>query len=258
MRLTGKTAIVTGAASGIGRACAERLATEGASVLVTDLQDAAGQAVVAEIVAAGGNALYRHHDVTDETAWVDVIAMAESSFGGRLDVLVNNAGIGRPAPLTETSLEHWRLLMGVNVDGMFFGMKHAIPLMKAGGGGSIINVSSVAGMKAYANKSAYCASKAAVIHLTKVAALECAASGVRVNSVHPGMIRTPAWDNLGGLSGGGQDDLPDLDAMAEATVPMGFVGAPSDIANGVIFLAGDESRYVTGIGLVIDGGQNIA
>ena len=126
-RFEGKVAIVTGAASGIGRACAETLALEGTAVLVTDLQDAAGEAVVAEIAAAGGNALYRHHDVTDESDWVDVVAMAESSFGGGLDVLVNNAGIGRPAPLTETTLEHWRLLMGVNLDGMFFGMKHAIP-----------------------------------------------------------------------------------------------------------------------------------
>ena len=113
-------------------------------------------------------------------------------------------------------------------------------------------------MRAYTNMSAYSASKAAVMHLTKVAALECAASGVRVNSVHPGIIRTPAWEMLGGLSGDGAGVLPDVDAMAEATVPMGFAGAPSDIANAVIWLAGDESRYVTGIGLVIDGGQNIA
>jgi NAD(P)-dependent dehydrogenase (short-subunit alcohol dehydrogenase family) len=257
MRLEGKVAIVTGAASGIGQACAERLAQAGAAVLVTDLQDALGSAVAAGIRQAGGSAQYFHHDVTKEAEWIEAISAAKANFGG-LDVLVNNAGIGRPAPLTETTLEHWRLLMAINVEGMFLGMKHAIPLMTANGGGSIVNISSVAGMKAYQNMSAYCASKSAVKHLTKVAALECAKSGIRVNSVHPGMIRTPAWNSLGGLSGGGSDNLPDLDAIAAAGVPMGFVGMPGDIASGVLYLVSDESRYVTGAELVIDGGQNIA
>jgi NAD(P)-dependent dehydrogenase (short-subunit alcohol dehydrogenase family) len=257
MRLEGKVAIVTGAASGIGQACAERLAKEGAAVLMTDLQDALGSAVAAGIREAGGRAQYFHHDVTKEAEWIEAIGAAKANFGG-LHVLVNNAGIGRPAALTETTLEHWRLLMAINVEGMFLGMKHAIPLMTENGGGSIVNVSSVAGMKAYQNMSAYCASKSAVKHLTKVAALECAKRGIRVNSVHPGMIRTPAWKGLGGLSGGGSDNLPDLDAIAAAGVPMGFVGMPSDIASGVLYLVSAESRYVTGAELVIDGGQNIA
>lgn len=258
MRIKGKVAIVTGAASGIGRACAERLAKEGAAVLLTDLQDDLGEQVVGEICRAGGRAFYCHHDVTREADWIDVVNRVQTSFGGQLHILVNNAGIGRPAPLTETTLEHWRLLMAVNAEGMFLGMKHAIPVMQKSGGGSIVNMSSAAGLKAYANMSAYCASKSAVKHLSKVAALEYAASGIRVNSVHPGIVQTPAWGGLGGLTGGGADNLPDVDAMAKATVPLGFAAVPDDIANGVLYLVSDEGRYVTGAEIVIDGGQSIA
>ena len=257
MRVKDKVAIVTGAASGIGEACALRLAAEGAAVLLTDLQDEKGESVAAHIREEGGRAEYQHLDVTLESEWIETVALAEDSFGGTLQVLVNNAGIGRPAPLTETTLEHWRLLMNINVEGMFLGMKHAIPLMQRSGGGSIVNLSSTAGMKAYANMSAYCASKAAVKHLTKVAALEYAANGIRANSVHPGIIRTPAWDMLGGLDGDG-NKLPDVDDMAKATVPLAYVGAPHDIANAVLYLASDESRYVTGAEMVVDGGQSIA
>ena len=217
MRVQDKVAIVTGAASGIGQACAMRLAEEGAAVLLTDLQDARGESVAADICRAGGRAIYRHHDVTSEAEWIATVAFAAKSFDGNLHVLVNNAGIGRPAPLTQMTLEHLRLLMSVNMEGMFLGMKHAIPLIHGSRGGSVVNISSTAGMRAYVNMSAYCASKAAVKHLTKVAALECAGSGIRVNSVHPGIIRTPAWETLGGLSGGGEENLPDLDEMARAT-----------------------------------------
>jgi NAD(P)-dependent dehydrogenase (short-subunit alcohol dehydrogenase family) len=142
---------------------------------------------------------------------------------------------------------------------MFLGMKHAIPLLQQSGGGSIVNVSSAAAMKAYPAMSAYCASKAGVKHLTKVAALECAhaKNGVRVNSVHPGIIQTPAWDHLGVMAGGAPGSVPDLDAMAQAAVPLGYKGVPSDIVNMVMFLVSDESRYITGAELVVDGGMSI-
>jgi NAD(P)-dependent dehydrogenase (short-subunit alcohol dehydrogenase family) len=250
--LTEKVAIVTGAASGIGRTCAERLASRGASVLVTDMQDQKGEAVARGIREAGGRASFFHQDVTQEADWIAAVAEAKSQFGG-LHILLNNAGIGRSAPLTEMSFETWRLQMSVNLDGMFLGMKHSIPLIAQCGGGSIINVSSAAAMKPYPNMSAYCASKAGVKHLTKVAALECgqAKNGVRVNSVHPGIIETPAWDDLGTVPG----VAPDLDAMAQASVPLGFKGVPDDIADLVMFLVSEESRYVTGAEIVIDGGM---
>jgi NAD(P)-dependent dehydrogenase (short-subunit alcohol dehydrogenase family) len=168
VNLTGKAAIVTGAASGIGRACAERLASKGAAVLVTDLQDQKGEEVAKGIREAGGKASFLHHDVTQEAAWIATVAAAQSQFGG-LHILVNNAGIGISAPLTEMSFEIWRLQMAVNLDGMFLGMKHSIPLIGRAGGGSIVNISSAAAMKAYPAMSAYCASKA----------------GIRASSRHP-------------------------------------------------------------------------
>lgn len=250
-RLNGKIALVTGAASGIGRGCAERLAREGASVLVTDLNRLGGEETVALITAAGGRAAFVDLDVTKEASWIDAIAMAGKEFGA-LHVLLNNAGIGISAPITEMTYDDWRLQFAVNLDAHFLGMKHAIPLMTASGGGSIINISSAAGMKTYATMSAYCASKGGVRHLTKVAAVECAQNrtGIRVNSIHPGIVKTPAWDHLDAMVVGGG-----LDAMAETTVPMGYVGTPDDVASAVIFLASDESRYVTGTELMVDGGQ---
>lgn len=250
-RLNGKVAVVTGAASGIGRNCAERLAAEGASVLVADINEAGGRETVAKITANGGNAVFFALDVTREQSWIDAIAKARDEFGG-LHVLLNNAGIGISAPITEMSYDNWRLQFAVNLDAHFLGMKHAIPLMTQSGGGSIINISSAAGMKTYATMSAYCASKGGVRHLTKVAAVECAQNktGIRVNSIHPGIVKTPAWDHLDAMVVG-----EGLDAMAAATVPMGHVGTPDDVAAAVIFLACDESRYITGTELMVDGGQ---
>jgi NAD(P)-dependent dehydrogenase (short-subunit alcohol dehydrogenase family) len=149
--------------------------------------------------------------------------------------------------------------MAVNLDGMFLGMKHSIPLIAASGGGSIVNISSAAAMKPYAGMSAYCASKSAVKHLTKVAALECAhaKTGIRVNSVHPGIIQTPAWDHLGEMAGGAPGSVPNLDEMARTSVPLGFKGEPNDIANCIVFLVSDESRYITGAELLVDGGMAI-
>ncbi|MBW8815699.1 MAG: glucose 1-dehydrogenase [Caulobacterales bacterium] len=256
-RVDGKVALVTGGASGIGRRCAERLAAEGASVVITDIQDHLGGEVVAGVQKAGGQASYIRHDVTSEDAWIDVIAQVRARHG-RLDILVNNAGIGLGGSILDMTLADWRKQTAVNLDGVFLGVKHSIPLMREGGGGSIINMSSVAGLKGAPTLAGYCATKGGVRLFTKAVALECANAkdGVRVNSVHPGIIETPIWVTV---SGGqpGVNAPPDLDAMSEMAVPMGVKGVPDDIANGVLWLASDESRYVTGAELVIDGGLSV-
>ncbi|MFZ5729533.1 MAG: dehydrogenase [Phenylobacterium sp. RIFCSPHIGHO2_01_FULL_70_10] len=258
-RVEGKVALVTGGASGIGRACAERLAAEGAKVVVTDVQDEKGEAVAGALPEG----LYLRHDVTDEDAWAKVVAATADRFG-RLDILVNNAGIGLGGSVLEMSLADFRRQMAVNVEGVFLGVKHGLPLMrKSGDGGSIINMSSVAGLKGAASLAGYCASKGAVRLFTKAVALECAQAQdkVRVNSVHPGIIETPIWDTIIGTGGPGANAAPErsatLDAMAGMTVPLGMKGLPSDIAEGVLWLASAESRYVTGAELVIDGGFSV-
>jgi NAD(P)-dependent dehydrogenase (short-subunit alcohol dehydrogenase family) len=255
-RVEGKVALVTGGASGIGRGCAEALAREGATVIISDVQDDKGPGVAAEIAAAGGRCEYLHHDVTSEDAWIDIMAEIDQKHG-RLDILVNNAGIGLGSPsITTMTLADWRRQQAVNVEGVFLGCKHGLLLMrKAGNGGSIINMSSVAGLKGSALLAAYSATKGAVRLFTKSVAMECAQvkDGVRVNSVHPGIIETPIW--LGIVPGAaGANSPPDLDAMSTVAVPLGVKGLPSDIANGVLWLASDESRYVTAAQLVIDGG----
>lgn len=259
-RVAGKVALITGGASGIGRGCAERLAAEGATLVVTDLQDMKGDETVAAIAKAGGKARYLHHDVTDEAAWESVIADVKAKEG-RLDILVNNAGIGLGGSVLEMSLKDFQRQTAVNVDGVFLGCKHAIPLMRQGGkGGSIINMSSVAGLKGSPNLAGYCATKGAVRLFTKSVAMECAGAQdkIRVNSVHPGIIETPIWLTVipqGGAAG--TNAPPDLDAMSQMAVPLGVKGYPEDIANGVLWLASDESRYVTGAELVIDGGLSV-
>ena len=256
-RVAGKVALVTGGASGIGAACATVLAGEGASVVITDLQDAKGQALADAIVRSGGKARYYHHDVTSEEAWVTVIADVKAAYG-RLDILVNNAGIGIACPsITTMSLADFRRQQAINVEGVFLGVKHGLALMRqAGHGGSIINMSSVAGLKGAPTLAAYSATKGAVRLLTKAVAMECANAkdGVRVNSVHPGIIETPIWIGITNPGEAGSNAPPDLDAMSSMAVPMGVKGLPDDIANGVLWLASDESRYVTGAELVIDGG----
>jgi NAD(P)-dependent dehydrogenase (short-subunit alcohol dehydrogenase family) len=259
-KLDGKVALVTGGASGIGAGCAERLAGEGARVVITDLQDAKGVELVAAIAKAGGQARYVHHDVTREDEWERVIADVEKTEG-RLDVLVNNAGIGIGCPtITQMSLDDWRRQQAVNVEGVFLGIKHSLPLMrKAGNGGSIVNMSSVAGLKGSPILAAYCATKGAVRLFTKAIAMECAnfKDGIRVNSVHPGIIETPIWLQIAGMGQPGTNAPPDLDAMSTQAVPLGVKGVPKDIADGVLWLASDESRYVTGAELVIDGGLSV-
>ena len=251
-RTQGKVALVTGAALGIGRASAELLAREGAKVVLTDLLDTEGQAVASAIVEAGGEAIYLHHDVADEAQWERVIAAAVDRFG-RLDVLVNNAGVGWGGPPEDETLERWRRLMSINLDGVFLGVKHAIRAMKAsGGGGSIINLSSIEGLIGDPNLGAYNASKGGVRLYTKSTALYCAKAGlrIRVNSIHPGYIWTPMVENYLRSVG----DLAAGRAALDALHPIGHVGEPDDIAYGVLYLASDESKFVTGTELVIDGG----
>ena len=254
-RVAGKVAIVTGGASGIGRACALRLAEEGAIVAVTDIQDDLGAEVVALAEAAGGSAHFLHHDVTSEEEWAAVVAGVVEHHG-RLDVLVNNAGIGIGGSILEFSYDDWKRQQAINLDGVFLGTKACIPPMRDSGGGSIINISSVAGLKGSPNLAAYNATKGGVRLFTKGVALECARSrwNVRVNSVHPGIIETPIWETVGAARIRGGDGPIDLAAMADVSVPTGVLGQPEDIANGVLFLASDDSSYMTGTELVIDAG----
>lgn len=248
-RVQGKTAIVTGAALGLGRASALMLAREGARIVLTDLREADGAKVREQIAAQGGEAIFLRHDVASEADWISVMKSAQERFSS-VDVLVNNAGVLFSSKIEETSLEKWRWLMAVNCDGVFLGVKHAIAAMKDRGG-SIINLSSVAGLVGLPDISAYCASKGAVALFTKAAALECAKAGypVRVNSIHPGGIWTPMLEVLVGKRG-----EPSADEAAAQMHPLGHAGDPDDIAYGVVYLASEESKFVTGAELVIDGG----
>ena len=258
-QVRGKVALVTGGASGIGRSCAERLASEGAVVVVTDIQHQMGAEVVAGIEKAGGRAEYLPHDVTDEDAWIDVVGQIKSRHG-RLDILVNNAGIGIGGSILDMTLANWRRQTAINLDGVFLGVKHSIPLMRASGdGGSIVNMSSVAGLKGSASLAGYCATKGGVRLFTKSVALECANAkdGIRVNSVHPGLIETPIWLTVGEAVNPGANAPPVLDAMSALAVPLGVKGVPQDIANAVLWLSTDEARYITGMEMVVDGGLTL-
>ncbi|WP_448586156.1 glucose 1-dehydrogenase [Thermaurantiacus sp.] len=262
-RLEGRVAIVTGAASGIGRATAAALAAEGAAVMATDIDVAGGEETHGLVRAAGGHAAFLAHDVTSEEQWIAVVTATVERFGG-LDILVNNAGIATGMAVTDMPLEAWNRQLAVNLTGVFLGAKHAIPaIRKTGRGGAIINVSSVAGLEGAAGLAGYCAAKGGVRLFSKALAKECAAArdGIRVNSVHPGIIDTPIWSRIdeGGLgaeafraSSGANRLSPDL--IAAQGAPLGFAGQPEDIARGIVYLASDDSRYVTGSELVIDGG----
>jgi NAD(P)-dependent dehydrogenase (short-subunit alcohol dehydrogenase family) len=261
-RVDGKIALITGASSGIGRGTALTLAREGAVVIGADMQSGPGATLVEEIAAAGGEAVFLSLDVTREPSWISLIEQVRTRFG-RLDVLVNNAGIGLSGPVTDMTLEDWRRQTAVNIDGVFLGVKHALPLMRESGGGSIVNVSSIAALRGAPNASGYCATKAAVRLFTQSVALECAAlnDGVRVNSIHPGIVETPIWDTLLGTSGDGSNSRPRGPIVAELTartVPLGRSGTIEEIAAGILYLASDEARYTTGSALVIDGGRSIS
>jgi NAD(P)-dependent dehydrogenase (short-subunit alcohol dehydrogenase family) len=251
-RVKGKVAIVTGAGQGIGKAEALLLSKEGAAIVVTDINEATGNRVVKQIKKDGGKAIYVKHDIASEASWEEVINKTVAEFG-KLDVLVNNAGVFFESSLEETSLEKWRWLMSINLDGVFLGIKHAIGAMKRTGGGSIINTSSAGGMVGTIDTAAYCASKGAVWLLTKAAALECSKAGhnynIRVNSVHPGAIKTALNESLRKDPVGGKALL--------SWHPIGHLGETEDIAYGVLYLASDESKFATGSALVIDGGWTV-
>ena len=253
-QLDGKVAIITGAASGIGAACATTLAREGAKVIATDIDEPGGAAVVAAIAAASGEAVFLPQDVTDEDRWLAVIAEIDRRYG-RLDVLMANAGIGIGAPsIADMSLADWRRQMAINLDGVFLAVKYCLPLMRrAGNGGSIIMTSSIAGLRGSPVLAGYCASKGGVRLFAKSIAMECAArgDGIRVNSIHPGIIDTPIW---GKQLQGGRNQPFDVEEMGRLGAPLGRVGTAQDIANGVLFLASDASSYITGTELIIDGG----
>jgi len=253
-QLQGKVAIVTGGASGIGAACVATLAREGAKVVVTDLDDARGQAIVDSIGSAGGAALFLHQDVSLEEGWPEVVEATERRFG-RLDVMVANAGIGIMCRAVEMSLADWRRQTAVNLDGVFLSVKYAVPAMRRAGGGSIVIMSSVAGLRGSAGLAGYCATKGGVRLFAKAVAMECAAAGdnIRINTVHPGVIDTPIWTKL--PVSAGRNTPIDPHEVAKAGVPLGRAGQAQDIANGVLFLASDASSYMTGAELVIDGGM---
>ena len=253
-----KIAIVTGGASGIGAACAQTLAREGARVVVTDIDDAGGHDVVGRIRAAGGEAIYLSHDVTDEARWADVVAETESRYR-RLDVLVANAGIGITVPsIVDMSLADWRRQTAINLDGVFLSVKYCIPAMRRSGGGSIIMMSSIAGLRGSPVLAGYCATKGGVRLFAKAIAMECASAGdgIRVNSVHPGIIDTPIWEKLTSANhmGAGRNEPIDVQEIGRRGAPLARAGAAQDIANGVLFLASDASSYMTGAEIVIDGG----
>jgi len=249
-RVEGKVALVTGASLGLGRAAAVMLAREGARVVLSDLKAEEGGQVAEEIVASGGEAMFLRQDVSNEEDWRRVMASVAFRFGP-LDVLVNNAGVALSASIEDTSLEQWRWLMGINLDGVFLGTRYAIAAMKDRGG-SIINLSSIEGLIGDPNLAAYNASKGGVRLLTKSAALHCAKAGykIRVNSIHPGYIRTPMVEGYVAA----QADANAAEAAIAALHPLGHLGEPNDIAYGVLYLASDESKFVTGAELVIDGG----
>jgi NAD(P)-dependent dehydrogenase (short-subunit alcohol dehydrogenase family) len=258
-RVAGKVALVTGAAAGIGAACAATLAREGARVVLTDLDAAAGEALAADIRAAGGVARFLAQDVTEEARWAAILAAVERDEG-RLDVLVLNAGIAIQVPcVTDMTLADWQRQMAVNLDGVFLGVKHGLPVMRrAGHGGSVVMMSSAAGIRGSAGLAGYSASKGAVRLFAKSVAMECAAlrDGIRVNSVHPGVIATAIWRKMPeGAIGIAPRPAIDHAALAADIVPLGEPGTPQDVADGVLYLASDESRHMTGAELVIDGGM---
>jgi NAD(P)-dependent dehydrogenase (short-subunit alcohol dehydrogenase family) len=258
-QVEGKVALVTGGSSGIGAAVAELLAREGASVAVTDIDDLRGPEIVAGIKKAGHEAVFLHQDVTSEPRWVEVVTEVEKHFD-RLDILVSNAGIGIAVPsITDMLLEDWRRQTAINLDGVFLSVKHCLPLMRRTGGGSIIMMSSLAGLRGAAGLSGYCATKGGVRLFAKAIAMECASAcdGIRVNSVHPGIIDTPIWGKIPTEAAGhGQNAPIDPEERAKLATPLGRAGYAAEIASGVLYLASDASAYVTGTELVIDGGMN--
>ena len=258
-QMEGKVALVTGGASGIGEAVVELLAREGATVVATDIDDLRGPEVVSRITRTGGKAIFLEQDVAGEERWAEIVAEIERRFG-RLDVLVSNAGIGIAVPsIVDMTLADWRRQNAINLDGVFLSVKYCLPLMRKTRGGSIIMMSSLAGLRGAAGLAGYSATKGGVRLFAKSVAMECAGlgDGIRVNSVHPGIIDTPIWGKIPtGAEGSGRNAPIDPEERAKLATPLGYAGQARDIANGVLYLASDASRYVTGAELVIDGGMN--
>ncbi len=246
-RVADKIALITGGASGIGRATAKLLAAEGASVAVSDIDFDGAQATAGDI---GGSAIALEHDVTDAASWQNVLAETEDRLGA-LHILVNCAGIVSLGTVEETTLEEWRRVHAVDLDSVFLGCKFAVPLIARHGGGSIVNLSSISGIVASHNLAAYNSAKAGVRHLTKSVALHCARQGygIRCNSVHPAFIDTAMLDDI--LRRGSREE--GLERLARQ-VPLGRVGEPDDVAWAVVYLASDETKFMTGAELVLDGG----
>ena len=242
-RLEGKVALISGAARGMGAAEARLFVAEGANVLLGDVRDEDGEALAKEL---GGSAAYVGLDVTDEASWQAAVAGAEERFG-KLDVLVNNAGILHFSPLEQTELDDWERVIRVNQTGTFLGMKTAAPALRAAGGGSIVNISSAAGMEGIAGVIAYSASKWAVRGMTKTAALELGRDGIRVNSVHPGGVNTPMIAT--------REVTEETRTAAYGGQPIPRIGRPEEVAELVCWLASDASSYSTGAEFVIDGGS---
>lgn len=245
--VAGKVVVITGAGAGIGKATALMFAANQAKVVVTDINETTGRETVEEITSAGGQALFTAHDVASEDQWIEILGRAEHQFGG-IDVLVNNAGIYIIASLADTTLEQWNQLFSINVTGVFLGSKHVAPYLAKRGGGSIINLSSVAGLRGTPGHVLYGASKGAVRIMTKDLAAELANQNIRVNSIHPTYVKTEMADYGAAMAG------LTLEEMGKRMVPLGRLAEPEDVANVIVFLAADESSYLTGAEFVIDGG----
>ena len=246
MRVEGKVALISGGARGIGAATARLLASEGAAVVLADVLEEEGRATEAQISEAGGRATFMRLDVTDEENWQQVIGATVSLYG-KLDVVVNNAGISGRTTVEETPGETWDRVMAVNGKGVFLGTKLAIPELRNAGGGSIINISSIYGIVGSETSSPYHASKGAVRIFTKAAAIQYASEGIRVNSVHPGFVDSPMTQAAHAIT--------EVHDLRVGRTPLGRMGTPEDIAAGILYLASDESSFVTGSELVIDGGM---
>ena len=242
-RLSGKIALISGAASGLGAAQAKLFASEGAKVVIGDVQTELGNKVAAEIKNAGGQAVFTRLDVTDELSWKAAIKVAKDTFGG-LTTLVNNAGIFHPGGIEGESVEGWKTTIAVNQTGVFLGMKTAAATLLESGNAAIVNISSLFGIIGSPNAISYHASKGAVRVMSKAAALEYAKRGIRVNAIFPGQIQTPILGDI----------TPEQDKAFKAMIPMGKVGEPIDIAYASLYLCSDEAKYVTGAELIVDGG----
>ena len=245
MRLKDKVVIITGGVGGIGSATVRRFAVEGAKLVIVDVNENEGEALASELKDDGYAATFISLDVTNEQQWIRAVDATIEKYG-QLDILVNNAGIFRMETVDETDLELWNRIQEVNATGVFLGIKHGAAAMRRSGGGSIVNISSGAGIVGSATGAAYHASKGAVRLLTKAAAIQYAADGIRVNSVHPGVTNTPMIRELMADETAGAGFL--------AGTPMGRLGRPEEIANAILFLASDEASFITGAELVVDGG----